>query len=415
MSDRQQTFPTIDPVRLDKLARVVVHVGLGLKEGQNLWLTSPVEALPLARLVAEHAHKAGVGLVTYMLSDPEMQIARLRHAPSEGLDSSAGWLFEGLAKAFDGGTARLGLLGDDPMMLADEDPIRVARAAKSFMAGYKPALEKISRTETNWNLVAYPCLAWAKRVFPDLSADLAVASLADAIFAACRIDAEDPVAAWNDHNAELLRRQTWLTEHDFASLRFAGPGTDLVVGLADGHAWKGGKSLAGNGIWCNPNIPTEEVFTTPHALRVEGHVAATKPLSARGSLIEEISVRFEGGRIVEAHASKGEDVLLHMLDTDEGSRRLGEVALVPHSSPISKSGVLFFNTLFDENAASHIAIGQSYSKCFREDFPKEEVTRRGGNESLIHVDWMIGSGEVDVDGIRQDGSVVPVFRRGEWA
>ena len=196
-----------------------------------------------------------------------------------------------------------------------------------------------------------------------------------------------------------------------------GPGTDLTIGLADGHEWVGGASTAKNGITCNPNIPTEEVFTTPHCRRVYGHVVSSKPLSYQGTLIDDIAVRFEEGRIVEATASRGEEVLNKVLDTDEGARRLGEVALVPHSSPISRSGLLFFNTLFDENAACHIALGQCYSKCFVDGgkLTPEQIAAQGGNKSLIHIDWMIGSDKTDIDGIRADGSRVPVFRKGEWA
>ena len=212
----------------------------------------------------------------------------------------------------------------------------------------------------------------------------------------------------------LLRRSS---RPRFSALHYSGPGTALTVGLADGHEWVGGASVAKNGIICNPNIPTEEVFTTPHARRVSGHVVSSKPLSYQGSLIDGIAVRFEEGRIVEAKASRGEEVLNKVLDTDEGARRLGEVALVPHSSPISKSGLLFLNTLFDENAASHIALGQCYSKCFvgGDKLTPEQVAAQGGNKSFIHIDWMIGSDQTDVDGIHADGRRVPVFRKGEWA
>jgi aminopeptidase len=254
-------------------------------------------------------------------------------------------------------------------------------------------------------------------MFPDLSADTAVHKLAEAIFAASRVDQPDPVAAWGEHNKALHKRRDWLNGHRFAALHFTGPGTDLTVGLADGHAWQGGASTAKNGVTCNANIPSEEVFTTPHAMRVDGYVSATKPLAHQGSLIENIRVTFEGGRITEAHASKGEANLIKLIDSDEGARRLGEVALVPHGSPISQSGLLFYNTLFDENAACHIALGQCYAKCFEggASITPDEVAAQGGNSSMIHVDWMIGSGQVDIDGIHADGRKTPVFRKGEWA
>ncbi|MGB3865759.1 MAG: aminopeptidase, partial [Xanthobacteraceae bacterium] len=219
------------------------------------------------------------------------------------------------------------------------------------------------------------------------------------------------------HNAALRTRTDWLNGQRFHALHYSGPGTDLTIGLADGHEWVGGASTAKNGIVCNPNIPTEEVFTTPHALRVEGKVRSTKPLSYQGTLIEDIAVRFEGGRIVEATASRGAEVLGKVLDTDAGARRLGEVALVPHSSPISASNILFYNTLFDENASCHIALGQCYAKCFvgGDRLTPDEIAARGGNKSFIHIDWMIGSDQIDIDGVHADGRRVPVFRKGEWA
>jgi aminopeptidase len=207
-----------------------------------------------------------------------------------------------------------------------------------------------------------------------------------------------------------------MNDKRYAALHFRGPGTDLTVGLADEHCWCGGAEYAKNGILCNPNIPTEEVFTTPHRLRVEGTVSSTKPLSHQGTMIEGIRVRFENGSIVEVHASKGQEVLEKMISTDEGARRLGEVALVPHSSPISASGILFFNTLFDENAASHIALGEAYTTCITNggQMKPEELVSRGSNESLIHVDWMIGSNQIDVDGITASGEAEPLMRQGEW-
>ena len=418
MSKTRKPEPVaIDPVKLDKLAEVAIKVGLQLQAGQDLFLTAPVSAMPLVRRVVEHAYKAGAGLVTPLLSDEELTLARYRYGQDHSFDRAAGWLYEGVAKAFSSNTARLAIVGDDPMLLSEQDPAKVARANKANSVSYQPALEKIAGFDVNWNIIAFPGASWAKRVFPGKRADVAVNKLAEAIFAASRVDRDDPVAAWNEHNAILHRRTTWLNGQRFHSLHFTGPGTDLIVGLADGHEWQGGASTAKNGITCNPNIPTEEVFTTPHARRIEGTVSSTKPLSYQGTLIDEISVKFEKGRIVEAKASRGADVLNKVLDTDEGARRLGEVALVPHSSPISKSGLLFFNTLFDENAACHIALGQCYSKCFLDGarLTPEQIAAKGGNKSLIHIDWMIGSNKVNIDGVKEDGSRVPVFRKGEWA
>jgi len=418
MTAHQRNFPTtIDPVKLDRLAEVAVKVGLRLREGQDLLLTAPTVALPLVRKIAEHAYKAGAGIVTPILSDEAVTLARYRFAPDDSFDRAASWLYEGMAKAFGNNTARLAIVGDNPMLLSGEDPAKVSRASKANSMAYQPALEKIVNFETNWNIIAYPSAAWAKLVFPDDAEDVAVARLADAIFAASRVDQDGAVAAWDRHNAVLRTRTDWLNGQRFSALHYSGPGMDLTIGLADGHEWEGGASTAKNGITCNANIPTEEVFTTPHCRRVSGHVVSSKPLSYQGTLIDNIAVKFEDGRIVEARASRGEEVLNKVLDTDEGARRLGEVALVPHSSPISQSGLLFYNTLFDENAASHIALGQCYSKCFIDGttLTPEQIAAQGGNKSLIHIDWMIGSDQTDIDGIRADGSRVPVFRKGEWA
>lgn len=407
----------VDPIKLDRLAQVAVKVGLCLREGQDLLLTAPAVALPLVRKVAEHAYKAGAGIVTPILSDEEFTLARYRFGYDFSFDRAAGWLYEGMAKAFSDNTARLAIVGDNPMLLSDQDPAKVARASKAQSKAYQPALEKIVNFDTNWNIISYPSPTWAKQVFPDDAEEVAVPKLADAIFAASRVDNDDAIANWEKHNARLRERTQWLNSQRFSALHYSGPGTDLTIGLADGHEWQGGGSTAKNGITCNANIPTEEVFTTPHCRRVSGHVVSSKPLSYQGTLIDNIQVKFEEGRIIEAKASRGQEVLNKVLDTDEGARRLGEVALVPHSSPISKSGLLFFNTLFDENAACHIALGQCYSKCFIDgtQLTPQQIAAQGGNRSLIHIDWMIGSEKTDIDGVHADGRRVAVFRRGEWA
>lgn len=407
----------INPEHLDRLANLAVRTGVALQPRQDLLITAPIEALPLVRRIAVHAYKAGAGLVTPLFSDPELTLARYHHASDAAFDSAATWLYNGMGEAFDANTARMAIAGDDPMLLANEDPQKVGRANKANSIAYKPARERITQFNVNWNIISWPGLAWAQRMFPDLPPDVAQGTLADAIFTASRVDQSNPSAAWLVHNAALRKRSDWLNGQNFHALHFVGPETNLTVGLADGHEWMGGASTAKNGVTCNPNIPSEEVFTTPHAMRVDGHVRSTKPLSHQGSLIEDIEVRFDAGRIIEAKASRGAEVLTKVLDSDEGARRLGEVALVPHSSPISQTGLLFYNTLFDENAACHIALGQCYSKCFsgEVDLSPDQIAARGGNSSMIHIDWMIGSDKIDIDGVHLDGTRVPVFRQGEWA
>ena len=406
----------ISQKKLKKLAKLSIHTGLGLKKGQDLIISAPIEALPLVRLVTKEAYKAGAGLVSCFYSDDKMSLIRYQNANDESFDKAPTWLFEGMAKAFDENAARLAIIGDNPMLLANEDPKKVGRVNKAMSKAGSPVRDRITAFNVNWNIIAYPTKDWAKLVFPNDKSKKAVKKLADAIFAASYADKKDPIKTWEEHNKNLAKRSKWLNEQNFASLHFKGEGTDLVVGLADGHEWAGGAATAKNGIICNANIPSEEVFTTPHAKKVNGYVCSTKPLSHAGSLIDDIKVTFKDGKIIKASAGKGEEVLLKLLDTDEGARRLGEVALVPFTSPISNSGILFYNTLFDENASCHIALGQCYSKCFvdGDKITKEQVKKQGGNASAIHVDWMIGSEKMDIDGITQDGKKVPVFRQGEW-
>ncbi len=414
----EMSVPTPSPLeaRIDRLAAVAVQVGLGLQRGQQLVMTAPLDAAPLARRITEHAYRAGASLVTTLFSDDASRLARFQYAPDEAFDVAPDWLQEGVARAFREGAARLAIAGEDPGLLSAADPDRVGRASRAMSRASKPAMEEIVNFRTNWTIVAAATPGWARHVFPTLPEHEAVDRLWDAILNASRLDVADPVAEWARHNGELKRRAAHLNDRRFSSLRFQGPGTDLTVGLSEGHLWLGGSDTTARGLTCNPNIPTEEVFTTPDCRRVEGHVRSTKPLAYQGTLIEEIAVRFEAGRIVDADARTGAEVLRKVLGTDEGASRLGEVALVPHSSPISQSGLLFRNTLFDENASSHIALGQAYSSGIEGGtrMDKAELARRGANESLIHIDWMIGSGEIALDGIAADGGAVPLMRAGEW-
>jgi aminopeptidase len=356
--------------KLDQLARVAIEVGLGLARGQELVMTAPLDAVPLARRITEHAYRAGASLVTTLYSDDEALLARFRYAPDEAFDKAAAWLYDGMGAAYRSGAARLAITGASPQLLSGQDPDKVGRANQAVSRAYRPALELITRHEINWKA----------------------------------------------HDAGLQRRAAFMNEKRYAALQYRGPGTDFRLGLSDDHLWMGGGTTAGNGLYCIPNMPTEEIFTTPHKDRADGTVRATKPLSYQGTMIEGIEVRFEAGRIVQAHATRGLEILQKLISTDDGARRLGEVALVPHASPIASSGMLFYNTLFDENAASHIALGQAYTSCLKngDKLTPEELAARGANSSLIHVDWMIGSSDLDIDGITASGTAEPVMRNGNW-
>ncbi|RXH57513.1 aminopeptidase [Granulicella sibirica] len=414
------TLPSFESLtfeqKLDRFAEVAVRVGLNLAEGQELLISAPIEALPLVRRITDHAYKAGALLVTSFYADDPAVLARYQFAQDKSFDYAPTWLQEGIANAFRSGAARLAISGANPALLSGQDPGKIARANVAASKASKPAMEMITRHDINWSIVAYATPEWAKLAFPDAPVEIAVEKLWDAIFKASRITGADPCADWQEHTTFLKSRVDKLNQKHYHSLHFKGSGTDLHVGLADDHLWAGGGGPSGNGIFCNPNIPTEECFTTPHKDRVDGFARASKPLSHQGTLIKDIAVRFEKGKIVQASASAGEDALKRLIATDDGARRLGEVALVPHSSPIAQTGILFWNTLFDENAASHIALGQAYATCLIDGEKMDETTlaAKGANHSLIHVDWMIGSAEIDVDGVGADGTAEPLMRSGEW-
>jgi aminopeptidase len=404
--------------KLDRLAEVAVRIGAGLQPDQELVITAPIDALPLVRLITNHAYKIGAKLVTTFFADDDTTLARYQLAPDATFDYAATWYYDAIAAAYKSGAARMGITGANPALLAQQDPTKVSRANVAISKAYKPAMELITRHEINWTIVAAATPAWAALVFPNDPPELALGRLWDAIFASSRITGNDPIADWKQHNANLKHRVDLLNAKRFHSLHFFTPdnATDLTVGLADQHLWAGGGTTAGNGFFCNPNIPTEECFTTPHKARVNGHVSASKPLSHQGTLIENIRCTFKDGKIVSATATAGEAAINKLISTDEGARQLGEVALVPNPSPIAQSGVLFWNTLFDENAASHIALGQAYATCLidGETMSDEQLAALGANESLIHVDWMIGGPTMNVDGLSPSGTPEPLMRNGDW-
>jgi aminopeptidase len=410
-----KTYRTFEQ-RLDKLAEVCVKVGLNVQPGQELVVTLPLEAAPLMARIAAHAYKAGASLVTTFYADDAVTLARFAYAHDATFDTAAGWLQNGIADAFGSGAARLAITGADPNLLGACDPTKVNRAAKATAIVSKGTMEHITSSKINWNIIAFATRSWAKVVFPGCSERVAVSNLWDAIFAASRIDALDPVAEWQAHNGRLAARKALMNTKGYTALCFVGPGTNLTVGLADNHVWAGGDGKAQNGVSCNHNIPTEEVFTAPHRERVNGFVTSTKPLSMQGTLITGIYMRVVEGVIVEVRADQGEQVLREKIENEQGANRFGEIALVPHSSPISASGVLFFNTLFDENASCHIAFGKAYPTTVKNgaSMTAVELEAHGANSSIAHVDFMIGSGEVDVFGILPNGLAEPVLAKGEF-
>lgn len=396
---------------LDRLAEIAVRIGVNLQPGQELLVNAPVEAVALVRAVASHAWRAGAKEVAVQFSDQVLSRIQLTEANDAAFDYAPAWRYDSMFKAMTEGAAVLNIVGTDPNLLAGVNSTRQARTQKAHAIAAREMRGLIGGFKVNWAIIPFAHPAWAQAIFPDLAPAEAVERLWDAIFKATRVDGPEPVANWKAHDETLHARASMLNEKRFSALHFRGPGTDLRVGLVDGHVWHGGSADTTTGIHCLPNIPTEEVFTMPHRDRVDGVVRATKPLSHGGTLIDGIEVRFEAGRIVEARARSGQEVFRNLIGTDDGAARLGEVALVPDASPISRSGLLFFNTLFDENAASHIAIGRALGINAPGGLLENAA---GANDSLIHIDWMIGSGEVDVDGIHADGTTCPVMRQGAF-
>ena len=419
--------PSRMPADFDRMLRtyaeLTVKIGLNLQPHQRLLIIGPVanggcslEAAPLVRQITVAAYDAGARLVETLWGDEALLGARLQHAPRDSFDEFSAWLPRALVQHVEAGHAVLSIYANDPDQLKDYPPDSVAAVQQATARSIRPFREHISRNQTNWGVVAAAAASWAARVFPDLPPAQQMIALWGAIERLCRLDRPDPIAAWETHLAELAARTDHLNARRYTALRYTGPGTRLTIGLPTGHVWVGGRSASASGIRFAPNLPTEEVFTMPHKDRVDGTVRSTKPLSYGGTLIEGFSLTFAEGRVVDLKAEKGETVLRRLVKMDGGAARLGELALVPHNSPVAQTGVLFYNTLFDENAASHVALGAAYKFTLRggEAMSDEEFDRAGGNRSVTHVDFMIGSPELDVDGVLADGAVEPVMRRGEW-
>jgi len=402
---------------LENYADLAVKVGVNIQPGQRLIVRAPIETAPLVRLVAKSAYKAGARLVDVLWADDQLTLTRFQYAPRDSFEEFPTWQTEGMLAYAQKGDAFLTILATDPDLLKDQDPDLIAvaqRVTQKHMAG---VLSYIMRDAVNWCVIAVPIAAWAAKVFPDEPVDAQEAKLWDAIFEVCRLKLADPVAAWEDHIKKLLARGEYLNRKQYTALKLTAPGTELTIGLPKGHIWKSGEGVSETGIHFTANVPTEEVFTLPHKDKTEGVVSASKPLNYGGTLIENFSLTFAEGRVTQVTADKGEAVLRNLIETDEGAGRLGEIALVPDSSPISQSGLLFYNSLFDENAANHVALGRAYkfNLAGGETMSDDEFTAAGGNTSLTHVDFMIGSSQMNVDGLAEDGQTEPVMRAGEWA
>jgi aminopeptidase len=407
--------------KLENYAELIIRVGLNVQPHQRLLIQgAPLEGAPFVRALTGSAYRAGCRLVNVQWSDERLSLERFQHAPKDSFEEFADSSLAALAETVSRGDALLSISANDPELLKNQDPALVSTTMRVRSTKSKPYVEKVMQDALNWCVAAMPTQAWASKVFPDLSTsddkNAAIMALWDAIFMTTRADQPDPVGAWKTHLATLDVRSELLNARHFTAVRFTGPGTNLRIGLPEHHLWMAGRSTTQSGIEFVANLPTEEIFTLPHKDQVDGEVSSSKPLSYAGTLIDGIHVRFEAGKIVEASAQKGQEAFLRLLDTDEGSRRIGEVALVPHQSPISNSGLLFNNTLFDENAACHIALGQAYPFTLKGGvtMDQNELSANGVNSSIVHVDWMIGSGQVSVQGEHQDGSLEPIMTDGDW-
>jgi aminopeptidase len=408
---------------LRKYAEAVVKVGLNLRAGQRLIITNavargvPPAARPFVHEIAKAAYAAGARFVDVIWGDEELLRIRLQNAPGDSFSEYPKWHVKGILDMIKNGDALLSIYANDPDVYAGLDPERLGAMQKSHLENWQEIGINVTRNAINWCVVAAAAPAWAAKLFPDLKPKEAEEKLWQAIFETTRAVEPDPVAAWEEHVKNLRKRADYLQAKKYTAFHYKSENTDFTLGLPRGHKWISAQSLAENGVLFTANMPTEEVFTLPDRQCADGIVHSTFPLNYGGSLIEDFQVTFENGRIVKVNAKKNEAILQKLVDTDEGSTRLGEVALVPVSSPIARRGHLFYNTLFDENASCHIAIGRAYRFTLTggEELTDEEFNAAGGNTSITHVDFMIGSPQMDIDGLQEDGRREPVMRSGEWA
>ena len=403
--------------RIRDYAELVIRSGINIQKGQRLSITCPVECADFARLCAAAAYEAGCRDVLMRWNDDELTRMRYLKASDDVFDAFDTWKADYLNSLSEEGAAFLTIYAEDPDLLSGVDPDRIKRAQISSGKATEKYRARMMSSECPWCVCSAPSKAWAAAVFPELGEEEAVARLWEEILASVRVDGGDAFKNWSEHTEELKRHVDILNSYNFKTLRYKNSaGTDLTVGLPEGHFWSGGDEKAGTGVIFSANMPTEEVFTLPHRDSMNGTIVATKPLSHNGTVIEGFSFRVENGKITEVHAEKGEEILKDAISVDEGASYFGEVALVPYDSPISNSGVLFFNTLFDENASCHFAFGEAYPLIKgAEEMSAEELRERGANVSMTHVDFMVGSPDLEITGITHDGEEIAVFRNGNFA
>ena len=403
--------------KLAQYAELAVKVGVNIQQGQYLLVNTSVEALDFARLVVKKAYEAGAGRVHVQLTDDVMVRAFYEHASDEEIESYPQWAALQRDELVAKNGALLWIDADNPDLLAGIDVERLTKQQKASgkaLANYRAAAMK---DDIAWSIVAVPSKKWATKIFPEVKEEERVTALWNAIFSTVRIGEGDAVAKWREHITGLEARAAMLNAKHYTKLHYTAPGTDLTIELAPEHLWLAASSKTPQDVTFVANMPTEEVYTLPNKTGVNGYVSNTKPLVYQGNIIDDFTLTFEQGKIVKAEAGVGNDLLQQLMSVDEGSSYLGEVALVPHESPISASNILFYNTLFDENASNHLAIGEAYPTCLAggRDMTDKELAAVGANISITHEDFMIGSAEMAIDGILADGTAEPIFRKGSWA
>jgi aminopeptidase len=403
--------------KINKYASLAVEIGVNVQPGQTLVISAPIIAAEFVRKVVKKAYEVGAKNVHVEWDDDDITRLKYELAPSEAFLEFPMWHAKGFEEMAINNAAFLTILASDPDLLRGIDPQRIADANKTKGTAMQLFRSYGMSGKISRSVVAIPSQAWADKVYPTLEKDQRIDALWDAIFHATRVDLDNPIEAWREHTNKLGSKADYLNKKKFKALHYKDVDTDLTIELPDEHLWVSVGSQNEKGILFMENMPSEEVLTAPLKTGVNGTVTSTKPLSYGGNLIKNIKITFNDGRIVAYTAEEGYETLKGLIETDEGSHFLGEVALVPHKSPISDTNIVFFNTLFDENASNHLAIGFAFPFCLKggKAMSKNELATHGLNESLTHVDFMIGSDIMDIDGILPDGTIEPVFRKGNWA